>query len=148
MLKRFWVVFLTTLVLAQPAMAGGLNVVPSLDSIPIAISLFPNQPEAASKAQKAFVMQTGIEANYNKVRDYANGQINKVGDKAAKTAQKFVDEETPLDSKTIVFAGAAVYTIAVTKSYTQNLGTPLFNGVHQTLTLGYDRIQTGITYSF
>lgn len=148
MLKRLLVASFLALCLVQPAMADSITLIPSLDQIHIVQAIFPNQPEACNKAQKAFVMQTGIEKDYNVIRDNANHKISIIGDKAAKTAENFIDEQTPLNSKTIAIAGAVAYTVAVTKTYTQNLGDPLIRGMHQSLTVGQDKIATGITYSF
>lgn len=148
MLKRFWATFLVAMIVAQPAMAGSLDLVPTFDSLPIGRSMFPNQPEAADKAQKAIAMQTGFETDYNSVRNGFNRKFSFYGDSSKNSTEKFIDNETPLNAKTVEITLAATYVLAVQKSYTQNFGDPFFNGVKHTITVGQDRIMTGITYSF
>lgn len=148
MLKRFWATFVVAVLVAQPAMAGSLDLVPSLDTMPIARSMFPNQPEAADKAQKAFVMQSGFQSDFDSMRDNMNKKFSKFGDSSKDSTEKFIDNDTPFNAKAVGVTVAAAYLIAFNKSYTQNFGDPLFTGVKHTITIGQDRIMTGITYSF
>lgn len=148
MFKRFFVAIFLAILLSDRAIADGITLIPSLDQLHIVEALGPNQRDMCEKIQKAFVMQTGIETDYNVFRDNANHFISVAGERYAKKAEKFIDEDTVFDSKTVAIAIVAAYTIAITKSYTQNLGEPLFKGVRQSIIVGQDKIIAGINYSF
>lgn len=147
MLKRFFIATILFLIGSQ-ACAGSFDLLPTLDSIRVAETIFPNNPDAANKVQKAFVMQSGIETSYNSFRKATNDKFSLYGDEAKSDTERFIDEETPANPKTVAITAAVAYTIAVSKSYTQNLGEPIFPGLRQTITIGQDKIMTGIIYSF
>lgn len=143
-----WKYFVTLVIAPQIAAAGSVELIPTLDSVHVVQGLWQDQPVAADKFQKALVMQTGFEKDYNNIRDNTNQQLSAYGDRATNSTIRFIDNDTPLSSKAVAITGAVAYTLAVSKSYTQNLGDPFFNGMKHTITISPNNITTGISYSF
>ena len=146
MLKRFAVIILIALFLCPSAYAD-ISLVPSLDSVHVGQMLFPTQPDAANKAQQAVIIQTGMDKDWSVIRKNVNHKLSILTDDAKKSTDEFF-KDTPINPEAVVIGTAVIVTAATQKQYTQSLGDPFNLGIHQTFTVSYTKVMTGITYSF
>ena len=146
-MSKSFIVIAMALIGTQTAMA--FEAIPSLYNIPIAKSISSSEyREAAVNAQKAILLQTNVDEYFDSFRKPLNKHVSHFAKDSKKNVELFIENYTPFNPKHIAFTAAAVYTIAVTKSYTQKLGDPLIEGMKHTLTVGEDKVMTGVTYSF
>lgn len=122
------------------ARADEVNLSTSLNNLPIATTIFSDDPkyhDALFKAQEAFFKQTGFSQGVD------NGAGIVVGNVRSK-ATTFIDGGTPFNSKQILFVGVAAYSILVKKQVTQKFKDPVFHSVTHTFSANRNSCSTGI----
>ncbi len=106
----------------------------SLNSVPLFYGLMGENPRyqaAASKAQEAFLIQTGVTPAADKT---ANVVTQKVTDQATKT----IESNTPFKAKDVFFVGGAAYAVCIKHQVTSKFKDPLFPTMSHTVTVGKD----------
>lgn len=139
------------MMMSTTCFAGGIDVVPSLNDAPVFWGMLNNDPkyhDAAFKAQQAFLIQSGIQRQYDMVKNYVSGQVDKVAKVAEHEAVAVIENNTPLKATQVFFVIGAGYTIAVKKEITQRFRNPLFKNVRHSITLGQERQMIGAEIPF
>ena len=131
---------LASLLLMLPTLALADGAASSLNSVPLFYSALGSNPQyrdAAFKAQQAFFVQTGISPAVDKVAAYTTTKTSTT-----------IDSNTPLDSKSVMFVGAAVYATCVRKQVVQKFHDPFFPTVTHTIMVGKDSASAGLQFPF
>jgi len=116
----------------------------NLNDQPLFWSLTGNNPtyhDAAFKAQQAFFIQSGVTPAVDKIQ-------HMVGDKATNTATVVINDNTPLDAKTLFFLGGAAYAVCVKKSITKSFHDPFIHSITHTVSVDQNSASTGIQIPF
>lgn len=108
----------------------------------------PKYHDAAFKAQQAFFIQSGIQRQYDMVKNYVSGQVTKVAQTAEHQVVVLIDDNTPLKAQQVFFVVGAGYTIAVKKEFTQRFRNPFFKNVSHSITVGQDKQALSVNIPF
>jgi hypothetical protein len=112
----------------------------NLNSLPIFYTMTGSNPlyqTATSKAQEAFILQTGVTQNVNQASDKISGDLT---DKAT----YLIDNNTPLKASYVMVGGGAAYAILVKKQITRKVKDPFFKNVTYTISVSQHTQSLGI----
>lgn len=125
--------------------AKAFDLLPAISDLPIQ-SVVP--VEYRSEVQSKLFASTQLEVPYNSFREEVNYRSRQIGRPLETSLASGIDKYTPLRHEYVFFSAAVVYTMLVTKSYTQRAKNPLWKNVNHEVTIGQNFISTGVTIPF
>lgn len=132
-----------------PQRSLAIDIVPSLDSIDILTGqVSPQYLTAAKSAQKAFLIQSGINGNFEKFRSHVNDKSTSIETKILDKSLNTIEQFTSIRREYVLFTAGGVYTILVKRFYRQDFASPLCRGATHYIKWSPDSTETGVTFNF